>query len=389
MKKLKIVSVLTLAVLFLIIGVACVPTEDTQLPDTPSETDKPVIDEPEVIVPPAVENSSTFEVHFIDVGQADASLILCDGKSMLIDGGNVEDSNLIYSYLKKNEVTHLNYVVATHAHEDHVGGLSGALNFATVDTVYCPVKSYSSDAFNNFVKNVEKRNAEITVPEVNSSFLLGSAEVVILACNSTDDTNNSSIVLKITYGETSFLFTADAEREAEEIILEQEFDLSATVLKVGHHGSENSTTYPFLREIMPEYAVISVGKNNSYGHPTEEALSRLRDADVKVFRTDLQGDIICTSGGKTVSFTVDRNADADTLVGIEKETDTVSPTPDAQPEKTEAITTDYIGNINTEKFHYPDCSSVKRMKESNKYYFTGTREEIIAEGYEPCGNCNP
>lgn len=389
MKKLKIISVLMLAVLFLIIGVACVPSEDTQLPDTPSEeTDKPIIDEPEVIVPPAIENSSTFEIHFIDVGQADASLVLCDGEAMLIDGGNVEDSNLIYSHLKSNGISHLNYVIATHAHEDHVGGLSGALNYATVDTVYCPVKSYSSDAFKSFVKNVEKRNAEITVPEVNSSFLLGSAEVKILACNSTDDTNNSSIVLRITYGETSFLFTADAEREAEEIILEQGFDLSATVLKVGHHGSETSTTYPFLREIMPEYAVISVGKNNSYGHPAEEALSRLRDADVKVFRTDLQGDIICISDGKTVSFTVDRNADADTLDGIGKETETPTVTVNPSTEVESAIA-DYIGNKKTEKFHYPNCSSVKKMNESNKYYFTGTREEIIAEGYEPCGNCNP
>ena len=138
---------------------------------------------------------------------------------------------------------------------------------------------------------------------------------------------------------------------------------------------------------MPEYAVISVGNDNTYGHPTEDTLSRLRDADVKVFRTDLQGTVICVSNGESVSFSVEKNKDADTLTNpteAPKQAPTI-------PENTNPIPagTDYIGNKSTKKFHYVWCNSVKKMKESNKYYYTGTREEMIAKGYEPCGNCHP
>ncbi|MBE6692785.1 MAG: MBL fold metallo-hydrolase [Ruminococcaceae bacterium] len=237
--------------------------------------------------PEQPEIESSFEIRFIDVGQADAALITCDGKAMLIDGGNVGDSSLIYSVLKKNNINHLNYVIGTHAHEDHIGGLAGALNFATVDTVYCPTDSYDSDAFENFKKTVENQNSSISIPSVGDTFELGSANCKILAVNTDkNDPNNSSIVLRIVYGETSFIFAADAEREVEQAILNSGANIESTVLKVGHHGSETSTSYVWLREIMPEYAVISVGEDNTYGHPTEEVLSRLRDADVKTFRTD-------------------------------------------------------------------------------------------------------
>ena len=248
-----------------------------------------------------ISSDSTFEIHFIDVGQADAALVECDGRYMLIDGGNKGDSDLIYAYLKKKDVTHLDYVIATHAHEDHIGGLPGAFNFATVDIVYSPTLSHTTDTFSDFSEYAKKAGGEIIIPKVGDEFKLGSADVKILACNSGADTNNTSIVLKIVYGKTSFLFTGDAEREAEEVILDSDLDLKSTVLKVGHHGAETSTTYPFLREIMPEYAVISVGKGNSYGHPTEETLSKLRDADVKVLRTDIQGTIVCTQTSSTMT----------------------------------------------------------------------------------------
>jgi competence protein ComEC len=237
-------------------------------------------------------------VYFIDVGQADAALVLTGGAAMLIDGGNVADSDLIYTFLKNHGVSHLDYIVGTHAHEDHIGGLAGALNYASVDTALCPVTEFSGNAFRNFVNYLGEQGKGITVPSHGDTFDLGNAEFTILGpINPSDEPNNTSIVLKLTYGEVSFLFTGDAERAEETDILEAEYDLSATVLKVGHHGSETATSYPFLREIMPEYAVISCGKNNSYGHPDEATLSRLRDADVKVFRTDMQGTIAATSDG--------------------------------------------------------------------------------------------
>lgn len=311
-------------------------------------------------------SSTSLEVHFIDVGQADSALVLCDGKSMLIDGGNVDDSSLIYSYLKKEEITALDVVVATHAHEDHVGGLSGALSFADVETVYCPVTDYDSKAFSDFKKQVEKRNCEITVPKPDTEFELGKATVKILACNAGEETNDTSIVLKVCFGNTSFLFTGDAEREAEKWLLDSGCDLKSTVLKVGHHGSANSTTYPFLREVMPEYAVISVGKNNDYGHPTDDALSRLRDAEAEVLRTDLLGDIVFTSNGEEVTYKAGKQIE--------------------DKEKSEIL--EWVVNKNSGKFHKPYCSSVLDMKEKNKLYLKSTREKLIKEGYTPCGVCN-
>ena len=351
--------------------------------------------------PEPIPNNSTFEVHYIDVGQADAALVLCDGQAMLIDGGNVADSNLIYAYLSKLSLNHLEYIVCTHAHEDHVGGLSGALNYATVDVAFSPVTSYDSKAFGNFVTYLERQNVSITVPKAGDSFSLGSSTVSILGpIRSSTDPNNTSIVLRVVYGETSFLFTGDAERDEEQDIINAGYALDSTVLKVGHHGSETSTSYVFLREIMPEYAVISVGAGNSYGHPTDAVLSRLRDADVKIFRTDLQGDVICSSDGKTVSFSVDRNSDADTLSSAgSNSTQGNGNAETTKPEQaiisnpegntTASISAEYVLNTNTHKFHYPGCSSVKQMAEKNKQNYIGMRDEIMAMGYEPCQKCNP
>jgi competence protein ComEC len=272
---------------------------------------------PPVTPPEPTPDGSSFEIHFIDVGQADAALVLCDGEAMLIDGGNAADSNLMYTYLKDRNINHLKYVVGTHAHEDHIGGIPGALRFATVDTVYCPSKTYSTKAFQNFLSAVRNQGKNLIVPTIGTTFNLGSATCTILAVNTDNkDMNNTSIVMRMVYGENSFLFTGDAEDVVEKVLLDKGVTLKSDVLKVGHHGSNYSTTYSFLREVMPEYAVICVGADNDYGHPTSNVLSRLRDADVTTFRTDKHGDVICKSDGKNITFTPSKNATINPYIKI-------------------------------------------------------------------------
>jgi len=336
---------------------------------------------------------SSFEITFIDVGQADAALVRCDGHSMLIDGGNVADSQRLYSFLRDRGVTHLDYLVCTHPHEDHVGGLAGALNYARVERAFCSMTAYDSAAFNNFVRYLERQGKEIEVPRVGECHRLGSSFVQVLGpVKTSDNVNNMSIVLRFVYGNISFLFTGDAERDEEADILDAGYRLRSTVLKVGHHGSADSTTYPFLREVAPQFAVISVGSGNPYGHPTENTLSRLRDADVMVYRTDMQGDVLCTSDGKSVKFSVSRNSGADTLGNAGSKQGTVingsgQHEPEESANATDSAT--YVLNTNTMRFHLPTCSSVEQMSARNKLDFSGSRDEVLEMGYVPCSCCHP
>lgn len=335
---------------------------------------------------------SSFEVHYIDVGQADASLVMCDGKYMLIDGGNAEDSSLIYAYLKEHGIRELDYMICTHAHEDHVGGLAGALNYAQANNILCPTKEYDTRAFESFRKYANQQKKEIIIPTSGMEFSIGSADCIILAVNTVEnDPNNSSIVMKVSYGNTSFLFSGDAEQEVERAILETGYDINCTVMKVPHHGSDSSLSYRWLNESMPKYGVISVGKDNQYGHPTENTLSKLRDADVIVYRTDMQGHIVCISDGNDVEFVVQRDQDANTLEnsGPGSKNEIVVEHEDETKTENQGESVKYILNTNTKKIHYPSCSSVDQMKEKNKQATGLSKEELISQGYSPCGRCKP
>lgn len=315
---------------------------------------------------PVQEELAGLTVHFIDVGQADCALIECDSSFMLIDGGNVDDGSLVVSYLDQMGVEKLDAVVCTHVHEDHVGGLAAVLSVFPTDRVYSPTTTYASWCFDDFMYYVNQQDLTVTPPVPGDSFYLGEALVTTLGpVKDYAETNDTSIVMKVEYGATSFLFTGDMERQAENDMLDAGMDVKADVLKVGHHGSNTSTGYRFLNEVDPDYAVISCGVDNSYGHPHREPMSRLRQQGGTIFRTDLMGTIVARSDGKVITFTwANQNVN---------------------PENAEPAGEFYfIGNRNSRTFHTPDCENLPA--EHNRVRFD-TYEDAVDQGYRPCGAC--
>lgn len=335
-----------------------------------------------------------FWIKYIDVGQGDSAIIQCDGHYMMIDGGPSSASSAVYTILKNGNIKNIDYMIATHPDADHIGGLSGALNYSKVGVCYSPVLTHDTKTFGSLVKYLNKQGISLTVPAKSTSFSLGKAKVELLGpVSDYADSNNSSIVAKVTYGSNKFLFTGDAEIEEESALISAKKDLSCDVLKVGHHGSKGSTGEAFLKKAKPKYAVISVGSDNSYGHPTAETLSRLSNAKVEIFRTDLQGDIVCSSDGNSISFATEKKASADVL-WIPGSDSTATVTRDgtvvATPEKAKIPDgTTFVLNTNTKKFHLTTCSSVHEMKASNRSYTTESAEALVASGYKPCGKCKP
>lgn len=318
---------------------------------------------------PAQVDGEGLEVHFLDVGQADCALVLCDGKALLIDGGNREDSQLVVSYLQQQGVQELEAVVCSHAHEDHVGGLPGVLAVYPTAAVYAPTRTYASKVFEDFLYYTDQQGLEVTIPAPGDAIALGQAQVTILGpVKSYAETNDTSLILRLDYGENSFLFTGDQEQAAETDLLDHWQSrpgmLDVDVLKVGHHGSDTSTGYRFLLETSPEYGVISVGRDNSYGHPHEEPLSRLEQAGVMVLRTDALGSITAHCDGQQILFTWENAA--------------------AQPDEPEAAENYYIGNRNSRKFHSPDCANLPAEKNQIRF---SSYEEARKAGYQPCGSC--
>lgn len=311
--------------------------------------------------------SGNLTVHYIDVGQADCALVECNGEYILIDGGNVADSQLVVSYLEKQGVSELLAVVCTHAHEDHVGGLAGVLAVYRTYHVYAPTRTYSSDCFDDFAYYTDQQDLEITIPEPGDYLSFGGATMTVLGpVKSYANVNDTSLVVRIDYGATRFLFTGDMEMQAENDMLDhwgENYDWRVDVLKVGHHGSSTSSGYRFLYESDPDYAIISVGADNPYGHPHEEPVSRFHDAGIWVYRTDELGSIVVTSDGNGLSFAWEKPTGAPTAPSGE---------------------VCYIGNKNSKVLHLPSCGGLPA--EHNRVIFYDYAQ-ALADGYTPCSGC--
>ena len=244
------------------------------------------------------------KVHYINVGQADAILIQQGSSSMLIDGGNNEDSSTVKSYIENQGITKLDYVIGTHTHEDHIGGLDYVINSFNVLNIYFPKQTATTKTFEDFINAVKSKGLQLTSPTVGEIFKLGDATCTIIAPNSAsyEDANDYSIVVKIQYGNTSFLLDGDAEAVSEMEIINKGLDIKADVLKVGHHGSSSSSSAEFISAVSPKYAVISVAADNSYGHPAQGTMDRLKAANIQVYRTDENGTIVAISNGTDITF---------------------------------------------------------------------------------------
>lgn len=317
--------------------------------------------------PAAPEPGAGLEVHFLDVGQADCILVASGGEYLLIDGGNREDSRLVVSYLEELGVQELEAVVCTHPHEDHVGGLPGVLAVYPTHGVYAPSKTYASKVYDNFLYYTDQQGLDVTIPAPGDTLTVGQATLTVLGpVKSYAETNDTSLVLRLDYGDTRFLFTGDMETAAETDMADYWADtpgaLDVDVLKVSHHGSDTSTGYRLLHETTPAQAVISVGTGNTYGHPHEEPLSRLAQAEAEVLRTDLLGTIVARSDGTQVHFTWE-NAQSQPQI------------PQGQG---------FIGNVSSKKFHTPTCPNLPAPK--NQVSFE-TYQQALDAGYAPCGNC--
>lgn len=361
-------------------------TEDnTDIDDTLKKKD-----ESEIVV------NGELEVHFIDVGQGDSVLIRQGDNNMLIDAGERHKGKDVLAYLAKQGVTTLDYVIGTHPHSDHIGGLSDVIDTLEVKGVIMPDKSHTTQTFEKLLDSISNNGLKITTPKINDKYTLGEAEFTIIAPNgsSYSNLNDYSVSIKLEYGNNSFVFTGDAEKASENEMVNNGIDLSADVLKAGHHGSNTSNTDSFLNAVNPDYVVIQVGEGNKYNHPDSDILSKFNQRGIQVYRNDLHGSIIVMSDGDNIVFKTDSG---DIVSKPVKETPEKTSEPE-EPVKdnikkdnneggeVESTVSTFIGTKTTKKFHNEDCRYVP--KEENREYF-GSYQEAIDAGYEGCKVCNP
>lgn len=366
-------------------------------------------------------SAGQMQVHFIDVGQGDATLIACDGHYMLIDAGNNDKGTTVQSYLMSQGVEKLDYVIGTHPDADHIGGLDVVIYKFDCDTIIMPDVANDTRTYDDVVQAMKSKGYQTTYPVVGETYTLGGATFTIVAPNADygDDMNDWSVGVLVQNGNNRFLFTGDAEEKAEEDILNNGIDISADVYAAAHHGSKTATSQAFLDKVSPTYVVISAGEGNKYGHPHAEVLNRLRAAGISVFRTDEQGTIVATSDGNDITWNcspseswkageptgssdTSQNA-ASSGTGTSNNNSSSSVADNSSGDSTASsgssdagIAADTSGSTNSDsssvmvhitdtgsKYHSAGCSYLKKSDHEV------TLSEAKSMGLTPCSRCNP
>ena len=338
---------------------------------------------------------SELEVHYLDVGQGDSTLIICDGHAMLIDAGDNSKGTAVQLYLNKQNVTTLDYVIGTHPDEDHIGGLDVILTKFDCKTIFLTDEQKDTNTYRDVLDALDYKGYEKTQPVVGNSYMLGSASFTILGPGVlSEDSNDNSIAILLEHGNNKFYFEGDAGEREEKDILSTGLPVAADVYKIGHHGSKTSTSDGMLSAVHPTYAVISVGAGNSYGHPNAETLNKLRANNIQVFRTDEQGVIVAKSDGTTLTFLESPSESWQAGEAGSGQTESEEYTNESTKAQdvvtssanvTQSETADVMVHITRtgKKYHNAGCSY---LKESDTEV---SLEDAKAMGLTPCSKCNP
>ncbi len=333
----------------------------------------------------STETGSQLQIHYLDVGQGDATLIECDGHFMLIDAGNNDKGTAVQSYLSKQGVSNLDYVIGTHPDADHIGGLDVIITKFDCKAVFLENEQKDTATYRDVLDAISYRGYQKTAPAVGEQYQLGDAVFTIVGPSTIGtESNDNSIALVLQYGQNKFYFEGDAGEKEEESILETGIDVSADVYKIGHHGSKTSTGEDMLAAVDPTYAVISVGEN-SYGHPSADVLTKLREKDISLFRTDEQGTLIATSDGKNISWNCSPTETWQAGEAVSDSTASERSYFDSKAKVSDEKNGDVVVHVteNGKKYHNAGCSYL------DKSDIEISLSEAKEQGYEPCGVCHP
>lgn len=359
-----------LLTIMLIFCMGCTAENNNDTLSVGSEgSDIPLVSSPEVSL-------DTVKLHFIDVGQGDSAFIeLNDNRTMLIDAGESEYGATVISYIKKLGYSKIDFVVATHPHSDHIGGMEEVIKAFDIGSVYMPKASNNTKTFEGLLTAIQNKGLKINTAK-NGVKIIDEQDICIDVLSPVSDSysnlNNYSVVLKITYKDNKFLFTGDAEADAESEI---SADISCDLIKVGHHGSNTSSGSAFVKRTKAKYAVISCGEDNKYGHPHKEILERWQNTGAQIYRTDINGTVIATSDGKSITISCEETVKEEPTSSV------------VASESSENITAAYVLNISTKKIHLADCRHVKSIKDSNRQETGDDITKLQSKGYTKCKTC--